>query len=85
MASIHEHTARANKAARLVAVLTAHGASAAQAAALPAEGRATTEQLAGVRPASEATWALVVRDMEDAERVAARKAMLLVLDESRVA
>lgn len=83
--TIHEFRARQAKAARLVAVLVDHGATAATAAALDDEHRRMTEELAGTRAASEATWALVIRELADAEQVAARRAMLLVLDETKVA
>ena len=55
-----EATARVRKARRLAAVLTAHGATADQARSLPPLGRAICAELAGTRPASDATWATVV-------------------------
>lgn len=50
---------RSNIYERLAHVLTAHGGTAASATVLPPEGRAMVVELAGVRPASEATWAVV--------------------------
>lgn len=52
--------ARQLKAARLAAVLITHGADAASTAALDGPTRLSVAALAGTRPPSADTWALVV-------------------------
>lgn len=51
--------ARLVKATRLAAVLREVGCDADTLARLDADARARAERVAGVHPASEATWALV--------------------------
>jgi len=60
--------ARANKAAELVRILTAHGADVDQARALPLSGRRMAEALAGVSESSDATWELVASLFEQRSR-----------------
>ena len=74
-----QHQAR--KATLLANVLAAHGATAAQAAALPDEGWATTAALACVSLPSDETRAMVVGIMESRESEQRRAAMRLVRDE----
>lgn len=62
--NVHEATARAVKASKLADVLVAHGATAAEAEALPPSGRRMAERLAGVNKGSSATWAVVVAMLE---------------------
>jgi hypothetical protein len=55
----YEAAARTAKAAKLAAVLIAHGATAAEVHAMPRAGRAVVAQLAGTRPPSPTTWLMV--------------------------
>jgi len=54
-----EAALRQAKAEKMAAVLIAHGADAATAAALDDEGRKLTAELAGTRPPSDKTWEVV--------------------------
>jgi hypothetical protein len=65
--TVYEARHRTAKALRLAHVLTTHGATAASVAVLPPEGRAMAVELAGVRPPSEATWAVVEQLLLDRE------------------
>lgn len=67
MPGLHEDAARTRKAWKLVDVLTAHGATALEAAQLPEEGWEALAQLAGTRPASPATRAVAVTLLEAKE------------------
>ena len=55
----YEAAGRAAKAAKLAAVLIAHGATAADVHAMPRAGRAVVAELAGCRPPSPTTWVMV--------------------------
>lgn len=72
-ANPHEATARIRKAHAICEVLAAHGATADEAAALPPAGQRIAADLAGVRPASEATWACVVALLRVGEAAEKRK------------
>ena len=52
--------ARTRKAHRIADVLRSFGSTSADAAVLDAAGRTSAAELAGVRPASDTTWACVV-------------------------
>lgn len=67
----HEATARIRKAHAIAEVLAAHGGTADEAATLPLDGQRIAASLAGVRPASEATWACVVALLRVSEHVEA--------------
>lgn len=69
--SARETIARTTKALALVDILAAHGATAAEARALPPSGRRMAEQLAGVRPGSDTTWQVVVTVLEQRDRCGA--------------
>jgi len=83
MANTHPRKAQhqARKATLLANVLAAHGATAAQAGALPDEGRRTAEQLAGVSVSSDETWAMVVGILGSREAAKAHEAACWVRDE----
>lgn len=80
-ANPYEARSRTTKALRLAHVLITHRATAASVAALPPEGRAMVVELAGVRPPSEATWAVVEQLLLDR---ADRRAVLPVKAETLV-
>lgn len=52
--------ARTRKAHRIAEILRKSGATSSDAASIDEPGRRAAEELAGVRPASETTWACVV-------------------------
>ena len=60
VATAHETTNRVLKAGRIAHVLSAHHATADQAAALPPAARSMAAELAGWETVSDATWATVV-------------------------
>lgn len=60
----HEAAARQAKASKMVAVLLAHGADSATVAQLPTRGRAIVAELAGCRTPSDATWQVVVEQIQ---------------------
>jgi hypothetical protein len=60
--------ARNAKAAKIADVLIAHGATAAEARALPIESRLTASTLAGARRPSPVTWDLVCELLACVER-----------------
>jgi hypothetical protein len=72
MTGLHEEAARTRKALRLRDVLIAHGATALEAAAMPALGWDVVAQLGGCRPPSDATKAQVVLLLESREAEALR-------------
>src|SRR5436190_1545152 len=73
--------ARNAKAAKLADLLLLHGASSAEAAALPAESRRTVAALAGVRPPSTMTWELVCEFIACVERARARTPLVERLED----
>jgi hypothetical protein len=67
----HEAIARYHKAERLADVLESVHGTAADAKVLATEGRRMAEQLAMVRVASDATWALTAMILEDRSKLRA--------------
>lgn len=63
-----EAQARARKAILIARVLAAHGATWADAAALPGSGRTMAAELAGVPAPSDATWHAVVGVLQALEQ-----------------
>ncbi len=68
MSNPHEALARLKKANRLADILEIFSGGDQDAEHLADDGRRTTEQLAGVNVASDATWAMVPEIMRDRAR-----------------
>lgn len=64
----YEAQARARKATLIANVLASHGATSADAAALPGHGRTMAAELAGVPAPSDATWHAVVGVLQAYEK-----------------
>lgn len=71
MTSSHETIARYRKAERLADVLETFSGTADDVDDLPTKGRRMAEELAMVRVASEATWALVAEVLRTRAKVRA--------------
>lgn len=82
--NVYALKARNLKAGRLADVLILHGATAAQAAALPTEARTTVAALAGTRLPSPTTWDLVVELVACVERTRALSPLVERLDDARI-